>query len=147
MKPTAALAFVREHGIVLASGKGPHPSVAEFVAGGPIKGSWWAHAKSHEIFRALQALGDSPEVLVCRLVKGKVSLVHERLWPALVRVAARFPSDQLAQVRQEHTARGHHVNQEVPFPKWVPPKVMRQARSLSEDDAIDVLRASGVQVP
>src|SRR5258705_7730334 len=39
------------------------------------------------------------------------------LWPALVRVADRFPATRIAKVREEHTPSGHHVSREVPFPK------------------------------
>jgi hypothetical protein len=83
------LVFVRRHGIVLQAARGPVPSLAEAVAGGPIRGSWWAHAKGHQIFRIADAVSESDEVLVCKLVEGKVTYVHRRLWPALVRLASR----------------------------------------------------------
>ena len=51
MTPKQGLAFVRRHGIVLQAARGPVPSLAEAVAGGRIRGSWWGHAKGHEIFR------------------------------------------------------------------------------------------------
>src|SRR6185369_15060174 len=120
MTPDEAMVFVRQHGVVLVSAKGPVPRLTEVIAGEPIKGSWWAHAKSHQIFAILQAVTDSKDILVCRLVEGKVTLVHRRLWPALVRVADRFSPTQIAQVREEHTPSGRHVSREVPFPKWVP---------------------------
>jgi len=47
------LRFVEEHGVVLASARGPVPSVAEAVAGTPIRGSWWAHPRGKQIFAAL----------------------------------------------------------------------------------------------
>ena len=92
---------------------------------------------------------ESEDVLVCRLVEGKITLVHRRLWPALVRVAARFPPDRISKVRQEHTASGRHVNKEVPFPEWVPAKVRKQASSISEEEAIAALGgwASGRSSP
>ena len=62
-----ALAFVRQHGVVLASGKGPVPNVVEAIANEPIKGSWWGHPRGREIFRILQQLQVSQEILVCRL--------------------------------------------------------------------------------
>jgi hypothetical protein len=139
MTAAEALAFVEEHGVVLVSAKGPAPRLTEVIAGGPIKGSWWGHPKSHQIFAILGVVTESEDVLVCRLVKGKITLVHRRLWPALVRVAARFPPNRISKVRQEHTASGRHVNQEVPFPRWVPAKVMKQARSISEAAAIAAL--------
>lgn len=51
-----ALAFVREHGVVLASAKGPAPRLTEAIVGEPIRGSWWAHAQSHYIYAILQAV-------------------------------------------------------------------------------------------
>src|SRR6266702_594651 len=134
-----AKSFVQEHGVVLASGKGPVPRLAEAVVGEPITGSWWSHPRAHEIFAVLQSVVESGDVLVCRLVEGKVTLVHRRLWPALVRVAERFPKSHVAQVRQEHSASGTHVNREVPFPKWVPVEVTERGRVMSEEEALGAL--------
>jgi hypothetical protein len=134
-----AKSFVQKHGVVLVSGKGPVPRLTEAIASEPIAGSWWGHPKAHEIFAVLQAVVESGDVLVCRLVEGKVSLVHRRLWPALVRVARRFPKNRVAQVREEHTASGRHVNTEVPFPKWVPLEVRERAKDISEEEALGAL--------
>ena len=139
MTAAEALAFIEERGVVLVSAKGPVPRLTEVIAGEPIKGSWWGHPKAQQIFVILEAVTDSKDVLVCRLVKGKITLVHRRLWPALVRLADRFAPDQIAQVRQEHTASGRHVNKVVPFPRWVPAAVLQQAKSMSEADAIAAL--------
>jgi len=68
MRSESPVAFVRRHGVVLASAKGPVPSIAEAVAGAPIRGSWWSHPKAREIFRALQAIQESDDVLACRLI-------------------------------------------------------------------------------
>jgi hypothetical protein len=130
-----ALRFVHDHGAVLVAAKGPLPRLAEAIAGEPIKGSWWAHPRGREIFAILQELGDSPDILVCRLVNGHITLVHRRLWPALVRMAANFKPEQLAQVRQEHTSSGRHVNHETPFPKWVPQDILEASQSVSEAQA------------
>ena len=139
MTAAEALAFVEEHGVVLASAKGPVPRLTEVIAGEPIKGSWWGHPKGQQIFAILETVTDSEDVLVCRLVKGKITLVHRRLWPALVRLADHFSPDQIAQVQQEHTASGRHVNKEVPFPRWVPEAVIKEAKSMSEAEAIAAL--------
>lgn len=147
MTPSAALAFVEKHGVVLASGKGPVPNLAEAVAGAPIKGSWWAHPKGKQIFAALGAASESPEVLVCRLAGDKITLVHRRLWPALVRLAERLPVQRLARVRQEHTAAGHHRNREEPFPDWVPAQVLREAKKLGEEQALAALGAWVLEPP
>ncbi len=135
MTPKQALAFVKKHGVVLQAARGPVPSFAEHVAGGPIVGSWWAHAHGHEIFALAEAVSESGDVLVCKLVDGKVTYVHRRLWPALVKLAARFDKSQLAKVDNEHTASGAHRAVSTPFPKWVPDAVRREAALLSIGDA------------
>ena len=139
MTADEAMSFIKQHGVVLASAKGPVPRLTEAIVDGPIKGSWWAHRRSHHIFAVLQAVTDSEDVLVCRLVNGKVTLVHRRLWPAVVRAAKRFRSDQVSQVREEHTASGRHVTREVAFPKWVPPGIAKLAKAMSEKEALDSL--------
>ena len=141
MTPAEALAFVDTHGVVLESGAGRVPSLAHAIAGGAIRGSWWAHARSHEIFALTRAVRDNPDVLVCRLVGGKITYVHRRLWPALVRLADRFPHECMAQVHEEHTASGRHVRRDVPFPGWVSPEIAAQAQRLNEDTAIRELGA------
>jgi hypothetical protein len=130
-----ALAFVEKHGVVLQAARGPVPSFAEFVAGERIRGSWWGHPKGHEIFRLTEAVIDSGQVLVCKLIDGKVTYVHRRLWPALVRLSSRFKRADLAKVWSEHTRSGAHVLKRVAYPKWVPPDVLRQAEFLTEREA------------
>jgi hypothetical protein len=137
--PGDALAYVERHGVVLASGKGPLPNLADAMAGAPIKGSWWAHAAGKQIFAAIRLVSDSPDVLVCRLAGGKLTFVHRRLWPALVRLAPRLPQERLARVREEHTAAGRHVSREEAFPGWVPEQVLREADRLDEAEAAALL--------
>ena len=144
MNPEEAIDFVAKHGVVLVAAKGHVPRLTEAIINEPIKGSWWAHPRSHEIFAVLEAVADSSDVLVCRLVDGKVTMVHRRLWPSLVRVADRFPKDRLAQVHQEHTSTGKHVNREVPFPKWVPAEVKKAAKLIGEEEALLALGLSNV---
>jgi hypothetical protein len=139
MTPAQAMAFVEHCGVVLVSARGPVPRLTEAIVNEPIEGSWWGHPKSHHIFAILEALADSEDILVCRLVRGKITLVHRRLWPALVRSASRFPSKNVSKVRQEHTDAGHHVNHEIPFPGWVPAEVIEQAKGLGEEEALALL--------
>jgi len=134
-----ALAFVREHGVVLVSAKGKGPTLVEAIAGEPIKGSWWGHPAGKHIFSVLTAVTDSQDVLVCRLIDGKITLVHRRLWPALVRLAEALPPERISQVLDGHTASGRHVSRSVAFPDWVPPQVMQEAEALGENEARAVL--------
>ena len=63
------------------------PSVTRLVAGEPVRGSWWSHPAGHAIFSVAGALEDCGDVAVARLVSGKLTFVHRRLWPALLGVA------------------------------------------------------------
>ena len=131
MNRRTALQYIRRHGIVLESAHGPVVTFADAAAGARIRGSWWAHPKSHQIFWLTRAVRESSDVLVCRLVDGKITYVHRRLWPALVRLASEVGRDGLAAIREIHTARGKHVLERRPFPSWVPPKVAVQANRLT----------------
>jgi hypothetical protein len=135
------MAMLVEHGMLLESARGPLPSVEEIVAGEPIRGSWWGHRQSHEIFEVINRIADSPDVVRTRLVNGKVTLVHRRLWPALVRVADRFPPERLAAITEEHTNTGAHRVHQLAFPDWVPDDVLRAGQQLSVDDALAKLPA------
>jgi len=135
MSPAEGMAFVELHGVVLQAARGPVPSLAEAIAGGPLRGSWWGHPKGREIFRVAEAISESPNVLVCKLIDGKVTYIHRRLWPALVKLAPRFGKEQLARVWNEHTPSGAHRSRRIAFPAWVPAEVMRAAESLSLAEA------------
>jgi len=135
--PNRWLNFVEQHGVVLASARGPVPCVAEAVAGEPIIGSWWAHAKGKAIFAALSEIDDAADVRCFKLVDGKVTFVHRRVWPALARLASggEIALPRVAAIQQEHMASGEHRNVVTPFPDWVPDDVARAATELSLDDA------------
>ena len=129
------IAFVEKHGVVLESARGPLPNVAEWIVGEPIRMRWWAHPKGREIFGALAVLANSPDVLSFKLVNGKVTFVHRRLWPALVRLVDHFGTKLLTLYRQEHTRPGAHRNRTVPFPKWVDAATKDAASELTEAEA------------
>jgi hypothetical protein len=139
MTPKDAMAFLGLHGIVLESARGPVPNLAEAVAGERIRGNWWGHPKGQDIFAATRILRSSPDVLVCRLIGGKVTYIHRRLWPALVRLCEKLGKDRLTAIREEHTASGAHRVQETPFPQWVSPEVRAIADHLSEEEAASQL--------
>jgi len=68
--------------------------------------------------------------------RGEVTLVHRRLWPALVRVAERFPKNHVAQVRQEAYRLGRHVNRRSRFQNGFPLEVREARRTSSEEEAL-----------
>lgn len=139
LTPAAAVAFVAEQGIVLISAKGRVPTLTEAITGTPVRGSWWGHPQGKQIFRILEAVRKSNDVLVCRLVDGKLTLVHRRLWPALVRVASRFPARSIARVVEEHTSSGRHRTVETPLLEWIPGEIRRRAKRLTAAEALQAL--------
>ena len=130
------LTSMKHHGVMLESAHGPLPNLVELIAGEPVKGNWWSHPQSHKIFALTRAVRDSPDVLTCRVVNGKVTLLHRRVWPALVRLANLFPKDRLAAIREVHTRTGAHRVITIPFPKWVPNDVEDVGRGLTTEQAL-----------
>ena len=80
--PSLLADLVRTRGVV------SERALVDAVAGEPVRGSWWGHPASHAIFRALTELRENPDVFLCKLLEGKQTYVHRRLWPALLRVQA-----------------------------------------------------------
>lgn len=140
-QPLDPIAFVAAHGVVLQAARGPVPTLAHAVAGEPVRGSWWAHPAAHAIYHALGVARSSPDVLACRLIAGKVTLVHRRLWPAFVCLAdaGLLAPGRIAAVREEHTTAGRHESVEIPLHDWVPPDVAAAARSLTTEEAVAAL--------
>jgi hypothetical protein len=129
-------ASLKRQGVMLESGHGPVPNLVEAIAGEPVRGNWWSHPQSQRIFELTRSLRDSPDVLTCRLVNGKVTFVHRQVWPALVRLANRFPQARLAAIRERHMRTGVHKVITTPFPKWVPDDVKIAAGRLSAEQAV-----------
>ena len=73
-----------EHGLLMLH-DAKLPSATACIAGAAIRGSWWGHAKGKLIFETLNRIED--DVAWAKLVLGKETLVHRRLWPALVAAA------------------------------------------------------------
>jgi hypothetical protein len=136
MTAAQALAFVERHGVVLEAARHDAiPALAEAIAGETLHGNWWSHPKSRSIFAITRAIRDPPHVLVCRLVGGRISFVHERLWPALARLADHFRAERLGRVREVHSGRGAHHTEETPFPGWLTVETAAAAGRLTESEA------------
>lgn len=63
------------------------PSVARMIIGGPFKGSWWGHAKGHEIYNVCGSISEHPDILSLKLISKKITYVHRDLWSAVFAVA------------------------------------------------------------
>jgi len=75
------------------------PSATAAIAGAPVRGSWWGHPQGKLIFETLNRLEDT--VAWAKLVLGKETLVHRRLWPALVAAAASGQPWQIKGLRTD----------------------------------------------
>jgi hypothetical protein len=90
-----ALAAICEYGLLLETDRA-FPSLVAHVAGGPVKGTWWAHPLANEIYMLGQRLMNHRDVLFIRLVTGKMTYVHRRLWRPLYSIATARQPWQLA---------------------------------------------------
>jgi len=86
MQPALILRTLERSGLLLQQDK-TLPSVVGLIAGGPLSSSWWSHPRAQEIFQTLEKLNDHPDVLPTRIVAGKVTYLHRRLWPAFLALA------------------------------------------------------------
>lgn len=71
---------MRRYGLLLESDP-KLPSVVSLVAGKPIAGSWWGHPSGGAIYREVNRLADRSDVVVLKLLNGKVTFVLDKLWP------------------------------------------------------------------
>jgi hypothetical protein len=62
--------------------------VCRIVTQREIRGSWWGDPASHEIFALNEQLFDHPDVTVTKLISGKITFVHRKLWQKLVAVGS-----------------------------------------------------------
>ena len=71
------------------------PSVYQLIAGDERKGSWWANDHAHTIFAVNEKLEDHPDVMVMKLISGKVTFVHRALWPYIYSIGVAREEWQL----------------------------------------------------
>jgi hypothetical protein len=63
------------------------PNVASLISGEPVKGSWWSHPLGHTIFAVSEMLEDHKDVLLTKLISGKVTFVHRNMWQQVYSIA------------------------------------------------------------
>lgn len=85
---------LKEIGFLLVSGS-EIPDVRTLITGGSSKGSWWADKAAHKIFAVNELLEDHPDVTITKLISGKVTFVHRKLWHKLFAVASSREDWQL----------------------------------------------------
>jgi hypothetical protein len=81
------LEVLREQGAMTLVPTGRATALVEAVTGEPLRGSWWGHPAARRVQAIAAGLEASPEVLVLKLVGGKLTFLHRDLWVPLARVA------------------------------------------------------------
>jgi len=106
---TEVSALLERHGLLLLQDSAL-PSVAALVAGEQVRGSWWGHPASKAIYDVVLAL--EHDVMTTKLVDGKVTFVHRRLWPALVAVGRERAAWQTEGISKDAAALLRRVDDE-----------------------------------
>jgi hypothetical protein len=94
------LAYLRRVGLLMNSDT-RLPSVTTLVAGEAVRGSWWAHPLANAIFLSLQEPAAHPDLLLLKLIGGKDTFVHRRLWPEIAAIGLSGESWQTLGLRRE----------------------------------------------
>jgi len=84
----SAVAFIKDRGILLATGRSSLPSLAEGITGRALVGSWMADSDVYRIYAILKAVLKVPSVVAVPLILGKLTLLDRSLAPAAARLAA-----------------------------------------------------------
>ena len=91
MKASSAIAvddvadYLGRLGVLLETDRA-FPSLTGIMVREPIKGSWWAHPMANEIYMLSQRLIVHPDTIFLKLLSGKTTFVHRRLWPELIAI-------------------------------------------------------------
>lgn len=80
------IAQLRKLGLLLES-DAAFPNVCTLITGERMRGSWWSHPLAQIIFNVNERLEDHSDVLMSKLLSGKVTFVHRKLWPELFAIA------------------------------------------------------------
>ena len=105
--------FGARHGLLLLQDKNLPNAVTE-ITGEHVSGSWWSHPRSHEIFWTIEQLPEK-EVITTKLIGGKVTFVHRKLWPALFAIGSAREAWQMRGLSREASALGGLP----PPPDWI----------------------------
>src|SRR5215469_13414439 len=88
------LAELRRRGLILVHDNA-FPSLTRLTIGEPIRGSWWSHPLSNDVYMVSQRLQHCGEVALIKLVSGKETYLHRQWWPHLVAIGISRETWQL----------------------------------------------------
>ena len=82
-------AQLQDDGLLLVS------TLTYLITNERIRGSWWTHKLAQTIFNVSEMLEDHPDVMVIKLISGKVTFVHRELWNAVYSIGGAREEWQL----------------------------------------------------
>ena len=109
-----ARSALKRYGLLLQSDP-KLPNVASIVAGEAIRGSWWAHSRCHDIHAVISRIASDPDVVIAKLISGKITYVRRELWPALVAITRSHEPWQRRGISQAARRLLKMVNQRGPL--------------------------------
>ncbi|MGH2582561.1 MAG: AlkZ-related protein [Anaerolineales bacterium] len=77
------------------------PSVVSVIVGRPVSGSWWSAPEGKLIYNTANDLERHPDALIVKLLSGKLTFVHRRLWPAIYAIGIARESWQMQSLSEE----------------------------------------------
>src|SRR6202035_3575301 len=80
------------------------PSVTGLTVGETGGRSWWAHPQAKQMYGLSCGLRDHPDVLLLKLISGKLTFVNRPLWPAIFAVGTAREPWQLEGLSKEAKA-------------------------------------------
>jgi hypothetical protein len=80
------------------------PNVTRLVANEKMRGSWWSHERAQTIFAISEMLEDHPDVMITKLILGKVTFVHRELWNRIYSIGIAREEWQLKKLSAEGKA-------------------------------------------
>src|SRR5215467_11117714 len=103
--------WVRDRGIVTLTPEIGVSSLVAKIGGAKIPARWWSASNANRIYKAYMGLVEDADILATKLVKGKVTLIHRRLWPELIRLT--MDSNWRASVLKQLAPSPRHLLQKV----------------------------------
>lgn len=88
------------------------PSVSGLIAGEVVRGSWWSHKAAQTIFSTLGQLEDHRDVIFTKIISGKVTLVHRKLWSEVFAIGTSYAPWQLKDLSKSAGALFEKVNKQ-----------------------------------
>ena len=89
-----ALEELNRRGLMLVHDK-IFPSLTGLTIGETIRGSWWAHPLCNDVYMISQRLQHCGDVALTKLVSGKETYLHRRLWRHLLAIGLAQEAWQL----------------------------------------------------